>query len=71
MDDSTSYQVYNKVAETEESIQAVDETHGQVLAYEGNVLEAYYFPPRRDTQTPRRSGMMPEILPMDICTNSV
>jgi len=43
MDDSTSYQVYNKVAETEESIQAVDETHGQVLAYEGNVLEAYYF----------------------------
>ncbi len=43
MDDSTSYQVYNKVAETEESIQAVDETHGQVLTYEGNVLEAYYF----------------------------
>ncbi|MGN0140861.1 MAG: SpoIID/LytB domain-containing protein [Roseburia sp.] len=43
IDDSTSYQVYNKVAETEESITAVDETHGQVLSYQGDILEAYYF----------------------------
>lgn len=43
IDDSTSYQVYNKVAKTEQSIQAVNETMGQVMSYHGNVIEAYYF----------------------------
>lgn len=43
INDSTSYQVYNKVAATEASKQAVLETAGQMLLYEGNPVEAYYF----------------------------
>ncbi len=43
IDDSTSYQVYNKTARTEQSIRAVNETMGQVMTYAGNVIEAYYF----------------------------
>ncbi len=43
INDSTSYQVYNKVAKTDASIKAVDETAGMVMLYEGEVLEAYYF----------------------------
>jgi stage II sporulation protein D len=41
--DSTSYQVYNKVAPVAASSQAVAETAGQVLTYNGDVIEAYYF----------------------------
>ncbi|MFR4352204.1 MAG: SpoIID/LytB domain-containing protein [Roseburia sp.] len=43
INDSTSYQVYNKVGATEASIRAVDETAGQMLTYGGNPVEAYYF----------------------------
>lgn len=43
IDDSTSYQVYNKTAESEASIKAVKDTEGMVMTYHGNVIEAYYF----------------------------
>lgn len=43
INDSSSYQVYNKVAKTAASIKAVDETAGKVLLYDGEVAEAYYF----------------------------
>lgn len=43
VDDSSSYQVYNNFAETEETIQAVKETYGQVIEYGGEVITAYYF----------------------------
>jgi len=43
INDSTSYQVYNKVAQTAESVEAVEATRGKVLKYQGNVVEAYYF----------------------------
>ncbi len=43
VDDSVNCQVYNNVAEDEESIQAVKETYGMVAAYEGRVVTAYYF----------------------------
>lgn len=43
INDSTAYQVYNKTAATEAAKQAVLETSGQVLTYQGKVVEAYYF----------------------------
>ena len=43
INDSTSYQVYNKVEKTKESVAAVDATCGQVLTWIGKVVEAYYF----------------------------
>lgn len=43
INDSTSYQVYNKVAATEESRAAVYNTAGMVLTYQGSPIEAYYF----------------------------
>ncbi len=43
INDSTSYQVYNKVAATDASKRAVSETAGQMLLYAGNPVEAYYF----------------------------
>lgn len=43
VDDSSSYQVYNNIAETEESVQAVKATYGQVIEYQGSVITAYYF----------------------------
>lgn len=43
VDDSISFQVYNMVGETKETIRAVKETKGQVLAYQGEVIPAYYF----------------------------
>lgn len=43
MDDSTNYQVYNKQAEDAAACQAVDATTGQVISYEGQVVEAYYY----------------------------
>ncbi len=55
INDSTSYQVYNKVEKTKESVAAVDATCGQVLTWNGKVVEAYYFRLPWVTQTPRRS----------------
>ena len=43
VDDSTSYQVYNNIAENENSILAVKETYGKVIEYKGEVISAYYF----------------------------
>lgn len=43
VDDSVSCQVYNNVAETEASVLAVKDTHGQVLMYNGEVARCYYF----------------------------
>lgn len=43
VDDSTACQVYNNTGETKEAILAVKETHGQVLFYEGEVAQCYYF----------------------------
>ncbi len=43
VDDSVSYQVYNNIKETENSIMAVKETYGKVLQSDGKVITAYYF----------------------------
>jgi stage II sporulation protein D len=43
VDDSVSYQVYNNVAENEDSILAVKDTYGKVVEYDGQVIIAYYF----------------------------
>lgn len=43
INDSTSYQVYNKVPATEAATQAVQATAGQVVTYQGKPVEAYYF----------------------------
>ena len=43
VDDSVSYQVYQNLDEAERSSQAVAETAGQVMTYEGRIIHAYYF----------------------------
>lgn len=43
LDDSTMTQVYNAVAESEESILAVKDTYGMVPFYNGEVIAAYFF----------------------------
>lgn len=43
VDDSTNYQVYNKNASSAATNQAVDETVGQVLCQENQVIEAFYY----------------------------
>ena len=43
INDSTFYQVYNKAPVSEESRRAVLETAGQILTYQGQTVEAYYF----------------------------
>lgn len=43
VDDSVSYQVYNNIAENEDSILAVKDTYGQVIKYDGKIITAYYF----------------------------
>ena len=43
VDDSVASQVYNNTGETEASILAVKETHGQVLMYGDEVAQCYYF----------------------------
>lgn len=43
VDDSVSYQVYNNIAENEDSILAVKDTYGKVIEYEGDVINALYF----------------------------
>jgi len=43
VDDSVTYQVYNDIAEDKNSIEAVQETYGEVLEYKGEVITAYYF----------------------------
>lgn len=43
LDDSTSFQVYNNISETPETVNAVNETNGEVLAYGGEVIESFYY----------------------------
>ncbi|MBO5069185.1 MAG: SpoIID/LytB domain-containing protein, partial [Roseburia sp.] len=43
INDSTSYQVYNKIAPTDQSVTAVYETAGKILTYQEDVIEAFYF----------------------------
>lgn len=43
VDDSISFQVYNNTSETDTTIKAVDETYGQVLEYNNDIITAYYF----------------------------
>lgn len=43
IDDSTNYQVYNKKEEDEKTNLAVDDTLGEVIKYNGEIAEAYYF----------------------------
>ena len=43
VDDSTNYQVYNNIATNSRTDQAVDETYGKILCYNGEPVEAYYY----------------------------
>lgn len=43
VDDSVSFQVYRNVPPQERASQAVEETKGQVLTWNGELIEAYYF----------------------------
>lgn len=43
MDDSTSFQVYMNCEETQSAVKAVDETRNQVLTYEGEIVESFYY----------------------------
>lgn len=43
VDDSVSYQVYHNVSPTEDTINAVKETCGEVAKYEDSVIDAYYY----------------------------
>ena len=43
IDDSTNYQVYKKQQTDESTTIAVDDTLGQVISYQGQVVEAYYY----------------------------
>lgn len=43
VDDSVSYQVYNNLAENEDTILAVKDTYGKVVEYEDEVITAYYY----------------------------
>lgn len=43
VNDSASFQVYNNLAENEESILAVKDTYGKVIMHNGDVINAYYF----------------------------
>ena len=43
VDDSVASQVYNNTNETQAAILAVKETHGQVLLYQNEVANCYYF----------------------------
>ncbi|MDE7477884.1 MAG: SpoIID/LytB domain-containing protein, partial [Lachnospiraceae bacterium] len=43
MDDSTAFQVYMNCEESPRAVEAVDETKNQVLTYEGNIVESFYY----------------------------
>lgn len=42
-DDSTQFQVYNNTVEHEESNEAIKQTQAQVLTYNGEVVQTYYY----------------------------
>ena len=43
VDDSTSFQVYNNTQTNERTDQAVDETYGQLLTFDGEPIDAFYY----------------------------
>lgn len=43
VNDSTEYQVYNNSLPAERASQAVKETEGQVIRFQGNIVPAYYY----------------------------
>ncbi len=43
INDSASSQVYNNIEENEVANSAIEETKGQCIAYEGNIITAFYF----------------------------
>lgn len=43
VDDSTMYQVYNNTSEQSSSNEAIQNTRGQILAYNGEVVQTYYY----------------------------
>ena len=43
VNDSTDYQVYNNSASQQAATEAVQETAGKVLKYNGNIITAYYY----------------------------
>ena len=43
VNDSTDYQVYNNSAQQEASTEAVRDTSGEILKYNGNVVTTYYY----------------------------
>lgn len=43
VDDSVNYQVYNNIAENHHTTEAVKETYGQLLLYEGKPAGTYYY----------------------------
>lgn len=43
VDDSSGYQVYNNVKESENAVKAVQDTHGRVVLYQGELACTYYF----------------------------
>ena len=43
VDDSTTYQVYKNISETEETKNAIDATRGVVLTCKGELIESFYY----------------------------
>ena len=43
VDDTVNYQVYNKSEQSDVTIHAVEATSGEVMRYQGEVVEAYYY----------------------------
>lgn len=43
VDDSTTYQVYKNISETEETRKAIDATKGQVMTCNGKLIESFYY----------------------------
>ena len=43
LDDSVQYQVYKSQQDSERTDQAVEETKGEILTYQGNIAATYYF----------------------------
>ncbi len=64
VDDTTTYQVYNNSNEKELCTQAVQETAGRVLTYDGDVITAYYSSTTCGSSTDTRIwGSTPEQYP--------
>lgn len=64
IDDSTNFQVYNNIETNDRTAEAVNETYGKMLLYEGKPISAYYFSTSCGTTTDGSAwGMDPEAAP--------